>query len=260
MDRIKQKSREEYVNYNYKLVDERGTIEYQNKGYYYTDIEMAKDELFFKSKGTLSMNERMSKGAEEYLEKIIDYCAENDIKLTFIVSPMYELQLVSTENYDAYYTQIKDIAKKNHIAIYDFNLCKKEYLDIQDSEYFMNVGHLNAKGAKIYTKFLWHVVENDESSNMKYFYNSFAEKQLNEPAKVFGLYYSNESDILNVNIACNKEDVQFRIIINPEEGKQRVVQDYDTNKSFNLPTNEHGDICIESKYKNNDLNKVVVYY
>ena len=173
-----------------------------------------------------------------------------------MVSPMYELQVISTENYDAYYEQINGIAKEYNVPLYDFNLCKQEYLDIQYCENFMDVGHLNAKGADVFTPYLWDVVSNSYENNKEYFYNTFEEKLEAERPRVWGAYwidgYDEEAAINDVSVASNRDTgMEYEIILIPEAGEERVVQNFSENKVFTIPNNEHGTMVITSKYDEN---------
>lgn len=181
IDTIEHKRTEEYKNYLYRTEAEAGVVEYRDKGFLYTTCQVDSDkpdegQLFAQNEQSASGNLVMTESAKKYLLKILNYCKEEDINLTFIVSPVYNLSGISPENYDAYYGQINDIAKEYGVPFYDFNRCKQKCLDIFYYENYMDELHLNAQGAKIFTSFLWDVVANSYEEKNQYFYNSLEEK------------------------------------------------------------------------------------
>ncbi len=54
-----------------------------------------------------------------YLRKAITYCQQWQIPVTLFVSPTYELQLISTEGYDNYVDQVREIAEEYQVDFYD---------------------------------------------------------------------------------------------------------------------------------------------
>lgn len=78
----------------------------------------------------------------EYLQKYIDLCIGNNIKLIFVVSPAYAQ--ISDDVYDV----AKEIAASNNIPFLDFH-SKGLYMDRPD--YFKDNAHLRDKGARNYS-------------------------------------------------------------------------------------------------------------
>lgn len=62
---------------------------------------------------------------------------------------------------------------------------KEEYLNIQQGEYFRDIGYLNYKGANIFTPFFSEVVLGTASENEKYFYASYEEKLRNTAPAIY---------------------------------------------------------------------------
>lgn len=98
-------------------------------------------------------NEPMLEEAKKYLRKIIEFCQHENIELTLFSASMYELAIFARGNYDAYVKQVKSIANEYGIEYYDFNLCRDNYLPIQELEYFADSGHLNRIGADMFSRF-----------------------------------------------------------------------------------------------------------
>lgn len=244
--RVDEKSSENYKNYIYH----DGTTEYRDKGYYYTTRELT-NLLFARDRipGEMSLTE----DAEKYLRKIIEYCQEKDISITLFSSPIYEIQPLSTENYDSYANGVKEIAAEYGVAYYDFNLVKEEYLSVQYPEYYMDVGHLNGKGAELFTYFFHQVVSSEWKENKKYFYNSYSEKLEKSKERVYGLYSygAGETELepddpdktQRMVIASNRDkELEYQVFMMPDEGETVLLQNYSTNKQFNISPQEHG-IC-----------------
>ena len=83
----------------------------------------------------------------EYVQRFIDLCKENDIRLIFMVSPMY------TKIDANYYDVLKAIAKRNDIPFLDYH---SEGLYLDHPEYFMDNDHLWDKGARKYSSIFAH--------------------------------------------------------------------------------------------------------
>ena len=246
------KTSDDYKNYKLRYEDENGepTLEYRDKGYHYNlgvmpEYTMAYfREIDFQTEGVMPPN------TEAYLRKIIEYCQEKNINITLFINPIYETQILSTIEYDSYHQQVLAVADEYGIPFYDFNLCKSEYLDIMHRENFADAGHLNSVGAELFTPFLWKVVSGDTGTNQKYFCESYEEKILLDDPETYGLYYFYDGDMRKYTIASNrKTEMEYKITILPEEGEERVLQDFSVNKEFELHRDEHGMLMVVSRLK-----------
>lgn len=249
---IAEKRTEDYRNYRFSETNEYGYTEHAGKGYLYADATLVESGLLYNRSEALAQDELMTKGVEECLEKIIDYCKEQGIKLTLFIAPVHGLHTEASGDYDAYYSRVSEIAGANGIDFYDFNLCKQEYFDTTDMPLFMDLGHLNHVGAEKYTKLLWDVVSGNIEKE-KCFYQSYAEKRADETPRIYGMYWSEKEDGLRqYTIASNRDaGLEYRIVyIEGEE--QEVIQDYSDNKSFLLDSDRHGTVRIELRDSEND--------
>lgn len=245
---VRKKQTDDYKNFKYHFEDESGVVEFQDKGYGYTSRVLKDSQRKILIRNSLSEEVHITEDAEVYLRKIIEYCQEEEIRLTLIVSPIYELQTFSTGDYDSYRLQIANIAEEYGVPFYDFNLCKEKYLDIQHPEYFMDTGHLNATGAVVFTEVLWDVLQNDQEKNSEYFYDSFQEKMTLEPDAIFGVcYYKLDSDMVMI-VATNKHwKSKYYVTAYPENGEKRVLLKKDSSNTFYVPADEHGILKIKVK-------------
>ena len=78
----------------------------------------------------------------EYIQKFVNLCHANNIRLVFMISPMYTA--VDEHHYDV----LKTIAQRNDIPFLDYHT-QGLYLD--HPEYFKDVEHLWDKGARLYS-------------------------------------------------------------------------------------------------------------
>lgn len=78
----------------------------------------------------------------EYLQKFVDLCRRNGVKVVFTVSPKY------TKTSPDHYQVLKDFAEENSVPFLDYH-GSGLYLDHPD--YFKNDGHLWDKGARLYS-------------------------------------------------------------------------------------------------------------
>lgn len=217
------------------------------KGFQYSTTVYRDDSRVYRQSCILE-EKPLPEMSEAYFRKTIEYCQKREIPITLFVSPMYELKLISTENYDNYVNQIREIADEYHVVFYDFNLAKEEYLPIQNTKYFHDAGHLNTVGARMYTEFFYEVVSRDVSENHKYFYDSYVQKLQSSTPTVYGIYYrktdqtDDDPQAKNMWIASNREEeMEYRIILTPEGEESYMVQDFNENKMF-LDSSVHG-VC-----------------
>lgn len=246
-ERVTHKKSTNYKKYIYA----DGLTEYRDKGYYATAGEL-NNLLFFRERGPEDMY--LTRDAEKYLRKIMEYCRRHRIQIILCSCPMYETEPLSTENYDGYAEKIREVAAEYAVPYYDFNMAREEYLPIQHPEYFMDTGHLNTKGAEMYTNFFHQVVSASEQENAGCFYGSYREKTENAQPQVYGLYcrMADEGEAregeegqqsLKMTVAALQADkVECRIFLTPEDRETYMLQDFSAEKEFIVPAQEHG-IC-----------------
>lgn len=253
---IANKEQEDFKEYKFKVdfADGNGCVEYKKQGYQYVTRELLDEDRVYVEDAI--SKEPMGEKAEEYLRKIIQYCQKKNIPITLFVSPMDNLQLISTVNYDYYVEQVREIAEEYQVDFYDFNLAKEQYLPLYEEKGFRDVGHLNAKGAEIFTPFFYQIVTGDKDDNKQFFYDSYADKLSDMEPLVYGLYYI-DSETLGepagqriFYVASDRaQGMEYRIVITPEDVDQYMLQDFDENSKFSLPTEEHGIISVISRVK-----------
>ena len=226
---------------------------FQIKGYWKPSTNVMNDLTITQSRTPEDM--KITNDSKRYLIKIIDYCVKNGIGLTLFVALMYELEPISTEGYDNYYNFVKDIAKEYEIPFYDFNLIKKEYLSLTKTD-FINVGHLNERGAKKFTNSFMKVLEY-EGNKEDFFYSTFEERMQETDSAFYGIYWKDETDRKVAVLAANQNmpfDFKVSLIGKDEENRKLpevVLQDWGETGEYIIPNSESGEIIVEWKLKNN---------
>lgn len=221
----------------------------------------------------------------EYFLKITDYCAENDIALTWIGCPIADYQLAGNGAYDNYVRQIKELADQYDTPYYDFNLCRKEYLDLAMDRYWSDKGHLNSVGAEVFTRFLGEFLlaeERGEHICQDVFHSSYEEKFFAAKKDIFGMEIVVSEDyakclpdvepgkrgeyvIYKVHPVTNAEEGEVEIHVCPVReaeaasrnyGRKVYTKDeeaevvYDGNDGYViLKADEHGYLYVEAKLR-----------
>lgn len=92
----------------------------------------------------------------DYLQKIIDFCKENNIKLIAVTSPKTADYLKQYPDYESHISTFDKLFKDNGIFYTDTN--RTEEFKKYDNSCFIDIGHLNSKGAEIYTNYLSELI------------------------------------------------------------------------------------------------------
>ena len=179
---IKEKCSADYTDY---VADE----DYLGRGQWTYDKSLAYE-------GTISINtnsktfdkfdvEDVQEEEWDYLVKIIDLCQENDIDLTFYITPYSEYYLKSFEGYDAVTQLVYDLAEERNIDLLDFNCVKNEYLQFSLTDY-ADMDHLRSEQSGKVADFLELYMQDPDGD---YFYDNWREKYA-EDDTVDGLSYA----------------------------------------------------------------------
>lgn len=89
------------------------------------------------------------KGAVEQLEKITNYCKANNIKLYIIQVPEHACCL-GDDRYANFHDFMTQFARANDVTFYDFD--NPGNFDVTNDSLFFDSDHLNARGARLFTK------------------------------------------------------------------------------------------------------------
>lgn len=264
------KTSEDYKNFRYhEDFTDNGFFEVnlESRGFWYSTRAL-KELTTTQSRTPESMC--ITEDAEKYLLKIIEYCERKDINLVLFVSPIYEVQVISTEGYDVYVDSIRSITEKYQVTFFDFNLIREEYLELNPEDCY-DIGHLNSQGAGKFTRVFMDILDGRTESFDKFFYSSFNEKMKEETPHLYGAYWKNTPDGRMMTIAASDTpDMEFKVILNrnDEEGveydtpPQSTLQDFDTNRELLVPKDEHGTLTVICKFKedSNSVESIEITY
>lgn len=146
-DNVKYKFSDDYDNfvapsYANEWYGGKGFV--HSKGEYSGSTEIAEEEVIF-------VQENIT-----YLKKMIDFCKDKGIQLIAVTSPKTSDYMLQYPNYAENMKRFEDIFAQNNIFYTDINRIDKiaEY----DNTCFMDIGHLNSKGAEIYSSHLSEII------------------------------------------------------------------------------------------------------
>lgn len=275
---VEAKQSELWKNYEYRhitTVDDREYVMRNGeKGFRICDRTPERGG-FYENKEEKALTENpITPESLDYLQKIVEYCKEHEIDLTWIAYPISDFQLVRNGGYDNYVSQVTKLAEEYEIPYYDFNLCRREYLDVSQNKYWSDMGHLNTTGAELFTKFLGGFLLAQEEGKDTYtdcFYDSYAEKIRAEQAKIYGLEIavSQEYEYCLPDIPKEQREgyviYKIRPVTNALEDDSidvKVIRDAGTERERNMPmiqhnsdmyvvfsAQEHGTMRVEARLK-----------
>ena len=265
LENVRRKCSEDYQNYAYVTADNE---EYTGRGFVYSNeyIEY----------GTFTADERFAPVGEEaisennrkYLDKIIDFCKENDIELIFYSAPVPDFRLAGCGNYDEFIQQVNLLLEGKEVPYYDFNLCKSEFLKMED-EHFKDDNHLNGEGAELFSTAFAHFIASGMDTE-EILWESYAQKMQNEEERVFGVVcemQKDETGLIRAQIlpVTNRKDPSYYAVYKrtEEEKEYRLHRAYSEESGFELPVDEYVYIHIyvaADPEGNNVSNDATFYY
>lgn len=111
----------------------------------------------FYSDSTETQLEEFSSLQSEYLEKIISFCKEHDIKVILLNTPVHELyyKQIPEKYMSHYYSYMKELEKNDNVTLYDYYNYKLP------DEYFGDGNHLNRTGASVFTPMIMNRINSN---------------------------------------------------------------------------------------------------
>ena len=128
---------------------------YAGNGFVWSDAELNAEEITWWDNFT-DISEDMGSNVTytlDYIEKIAAFCEAEQIRLIFVTAPSFQRYLEEVGPYEPANSFIQDLADKYGVNYWDFNLCEERYLDLE-ADAFIDVDHLNGKGAQAVTELL----------------------------------------------------------------------------------------------------------
>lgn len=98
-----------------------------------------------------TVSERYRAENEEYLDKCIRLCQDNNIRVILVVTPLADQMLLGYSNLETIRQHELAIAEKHGIEFYDFNLIRSRE-DYPAATAFFDELHLSESGAKTFTR------------------------------------------------------------------------------------------------------------
>lgn len=148
------------------------------KGYaaYKRDDDELKQDLK-KIYHTRSFEETVYEPNVEYLNKIIALCKEKNVQLILVTTPLSKVTVCRYDNLDTFREWYENIANKNGLQYYDFNLIMDKEEKLPDSSAFSDKFHLGNKGAGTFTKMFTDVLNKEAAGEdtSALFYDSYSE-------------------------------------------------------------------------------------
>lgn len=260
---IRQKRTENYKNYYVENVL-NGVVEtYVKDGFYYSEHKAEGGVLYDIIRPGSFSEKPMTKDAEIYLRKIIEYCKDNQITLTLYCIPVTDYQASLYGDYDRYVSQINEIAAEYELFFYDFNLCKEEVLELTDDALFRDKGHLNVYGAEIFSTCFAEFFKGLEEGRLTYedyFYPTYREKLAHSRERILGLLVEKGEEaaqegtwytVTPIHNLKNKE-IEYLIYTEDAQGEKQIRTDWknsgEASVSFQIPKGS-GTIFIEARPK-----------
>lgn len=249
---LSKKRTNDYKNYEYTYIN--GDTEWYGGKGYFTNNETIKDWNYFSHRGwePIDLN-NFSEDWFNSLQDIITFCDQKGISLTFVSAPMPNFLITALENYDDYVMLVQDIIANTDVDYYDFNLCKEEYFP-NTSSLFKDADHMNHYGAEAFSHLFADFI-NGEIPEDKLFYDSYKEKIEHLDPTVFGIsYHISDNNGMQIKdckiVSTGNENLEYEIILYPEEGDSFRVQEFSNNKFFNVSPDEHGVMTINYRLDN----------
>lgn len=200
----------------------------------------------------------------EYLQKIVELCQTNGIRLTLYAMPYSEIYLQYNENYMEFMHYFQDFAKENDLGWFDLNLVKSEYLLLSNAD-FRDLDHLNFDGNEKATNFLVTYLSNPKPD---YFWDSLEQKELEEQIEphIIALEYEvmycsaegeklelleQESDYLKYEVAAIESgisDFSYEVYYCYGEDENKSIK----GESILYEYGEQGSICFTVPYESRD--------
>ena len=254
-DVISSKRQKAYKNYEYPKFDDAMEY-YSDRGFVANNTEVSCDTHFnLSAYNRIGMENAIRKYSDWYnsVSDIVDFCNKKGIKLVFFVTPEPEWTLVGKGNYQEYHEFIQDMADEERVELYDFNLCRNQYFDMNDGTLFKDEDHLNTKGAEKFSVLFADVVTGRLDSD-EVLYHSFDEKIDDEDNPFYGI--AGPVDDGNGNRKCmiisGSDYFEYEVVEIKEDGTRIVLKKFDKSRDFIIPSGDTGVLSIVCRNLNTE--------
>ncbi len=187
---------------------------------------------------------KISDDYKSTLDKIIGLCRKKNIALFFYINPQSDFYLCEKGNYDEFHSAMKEILRQKGFAFYDFSLCRKEFLDLQDTDY-SDDNHLNKSGIEKFTNAFAEFYKSENRSD--FFYESYGEKLAAQKEKILGVVFDESPDKKSVRLlpVTNRkkiQDINFSVKFKTRNATTESF--FPAEQFFAYPQNQSGSVEI----------------
>lgn len=187
-----------------------------------------------------------------YLDRIVDLCRENDIRLFFTTGLTSLAFIYGTENYEGLEQFFADYAAEKGVIYHNLNLLKdreKLFPDCMMHDY----NHLNGEGAQIMSELYAEILAGDIAGEdtSDYFYSSVDEMKSHVKRVVALKAKAKKKDDGRVKVTVtllgnNPESAQCQLLeVNSLTGEEHVVYDWSDASRWKRVKLQEGMDCVE---------------
>lgn len=131
----------------------QGIEYYKGKGFIYSDI-IIPESKFYEDNQFIGLDGEQwdfDKTQKKYIEKLVNLCHSENIKIVFVTAPIANISMEHIKNYDSLHKKISDFARELEVPYRDYNIINKEKKLLTNSN-FRDDAHLNYSGVEIIMK------------------------------------------------------------------------------------------------------------
>ena len=131
---------------------------------------------------SISNETEINKENLEVLERMLAALEKEGAEVIFAVTPVSNACIWEADNWDTFYSDLKDLSRDYNVKMYDFNLLKNRYELFNDKTSFFDNYHLSDEGAKTFSQEYCKVIKEAENKSVdSLFYESYAEMKNDSP-------------------------------------------------------------------------------
>lgn len=227
---------------------------YEEDDAFYAGRGCVMDKSFIE-RGTFSntYDEGPIRPLDEHWKKTIDdmisLCREKGIELVFYQMPSSDFYLNEKGNYDEFYFAVRNFIHSRGYEYHDFNLARKEYLDLEDEDFFDD-NHLNERGIPKWTSVFCNFIVSDRTNSSGLFHGSYGEKMDSQEDRIFGLVLKSIEDpaAIKINPITNHvpdERITYDVFADFGDG-EKIIAQKTQDKIISLPQGTSGNLKVVS--------------
>lgn len=224
-----------YQKYGYDIYINSDDEEYQGRGFVYSNRQTKKGEVG-KISGYIFSDYEISEKYIFYIKKLKMLCEANGCELVFVVPPLPYATMKRQENYQEILELYDKVANDLDVTIFNFDLAKPEYLNMEDSDFY-DYAHMSGKGAEkfslVASELVKKYMDGEEIDKKEYFYNSYEELLDNSPW-IFNTWIEKNEDNFMAQVACgNGVQPEYCFQWSEDHGETwHMLQEYSENNQI----------------------------